>query len=449
MSGELPEDLDQWPEDPFTLLGVTRGAEESTIRRAYTRLIRRFKPEHFPEHFRRLRDAYETCRYQTNWYIAEPAAHPTQSNLPPLDPVAAAPATDEVQALWSRAVAGQLDEAYSGLKLLARSGNRGDACLPLYWLLALHPGLDSTMTRHEWLFETLIYNNLFGPAVELYRRELELDPQLALEDPYSGLLKSPAAPANAITLACHRLRAAAEIERLDHTFADLRQIKPQLKGSYDSQWLNLIIQTSFWAEFDHHRKMMNFCSQELASLRHLELSHTFHYDRLEEARHWRWRASTAKRTGLPREFLRMVFGGWVSYTLNVRELCRGLEPLVAQPMYFLARIDELRGTHDGEIFMLAESILERHLRTDEDEFPDDTIRRLARIWHKIHKPNHRHSEWRISLLRWLIEDQIRPVEFVRACEVDPDEQFRRFADKIREDIGFRLIWLALYLRSQL
>lgn len=56
---ELPEDFNQWPTDPFRLLGIPDDADTTAIRRAYTRLIRRFKPEHFPQHFIRIRQAYE------------------------------------------------------------------------------------------------------------------------------------------------------------------------------------------------------------------------------------------------------------------------------------------------------------------------------------------------------------------------------------------------------
>ena len=55
----LPDDLARWPEDPYEVLGVERPSDRSELRRAYTRLIRVFKPERAPEAFRRLRQAYE------------------------------------------------------------------------------------------------------------------------------------------------------------------------------------------------------------------------------------------------------------------------------------------------------------------------------------------------------------------------------------------------------
>lgn len=59
---ELPEDLSLWPRDPYQLLGVKPGVTPKELRQAYTRLIRRFKPEQFPEHFRLIREAYDQAR---------------------------------------------------------------------------------------------------------------------------------------------------------------------------------------------------------------------------------------------------------------------------------------------------------------------------------------------------------------------------------------------------
>ncbi|MEE9395047.1 MAG: J domain-containing protein [Planctomycetota bacterium] len=54
---ELPDS-----NDPFEVLGVEPGADRKTIKRAYIALVKRFKPEHFPDEFQRIRAAYETLR---------------------------------------------------------------------------------------------------------------------------------------------------------------------------------------------------------------------------------------------------------------------------------------------------------------------------------------------------------------------------------------------------
>src|SRR5262245_25458622 len=59
MSTPLPDDVNRWPTDPYRLLGIERGASATEARKATTRLTPQYKPEQHPEHFRRIRDAYE------------------------------------------------------------------------------------------------------------------------------------------------------------------------------------------------------------------------------------------------------------------------------------------------------------------------------------------------------------------------------------------------------
>ena len=70
----LPENLDQWPNDPFSLLGVNHASNRREVRRAYAQLIRIYKPEHFPEQFRRIRDAYELLDQRLSWMESNAAA---------------------------------------------------------------------------------------------------------------------------------------------------------------------------------------------------------------------------------------------------------------------------------------------------------------------------------------------------------------------------------------
>ena len=55
---DLPDDVRRWPSDPFKLLGVPRNVPPRDLKRAYTRLIRSYKPEHSPDEFRRIRAAH-------------------------------------------------------------------------------------------------------------------------------------------------------------------------------------------------------------------------------------------------------------------------------------------------------------------------------------------------------------------------------------------------------
>src|SRR5262245_58458528 len=62
MSVHLPEDIRRWPRDPYQVLGVAPRCDPLEARKAYTRLIRHFKPEQYPEHFRLIREAYDSVK---------------------------------------------------------------------------------------------------------------------------------------------------------------------------------------------------------------------------------------------------------------------------------------------------------------------------------------------------------------------------------------------------
>lgn len=49
-------------DDPYTVLGLERGASAEDVRRAYFRLARTYTPEAHPEEFKRVRAAYDTLR---------------------------------------------------------------------------------------------------------------------------------------------------------------------------------------------------------------------------------------------------------------------------------------------------------------------------------------------------------------------------------------------------
>jgi curved DNA-binding protein CbpA len=48
--------------DPYDVLGLAADADDETIRRRYLELVRQFTPEHHPERFAAVRQAYESLR---------------------------------------------------------------------------------------------------------------------------------------------------------------------------------------------------------------------------------------------------------------------------------------------------------------------------------------------------------------------------------------------------
>jgi curved DNA-binding protein CbpA len=48
--------------DPYTVLGIPPDSDDDAIRRRYLQLVREFTPEHDPEKFAAIRQAYEHLR---------------------------------------------------------------------------------------------------------------------------------------------------------------------------------------------------------------------------------------------------------------------------------------------------------------------------------------------------------------------------------------------------
>ena len=69
-------------DDPWELLGIERGANRKTIKRAHARLIRRFRPDRDPEAFQRVQAAFETAIR----FAPKPAASERTAPARPLDP---------------------------------------------------------------------------------------------------------------------------------------------------------------------------------------------------------------------------------------------------------------------------------------------------------------------------------------------------------------------------
>jgi preprotein translocase subunit Sec63 len=62
----LPDDVAKWPDDPYALLGVDHSVDRRSLRQAYVRLIRVYRPEHYHRLWtgnprRRKLSRYETC----------------------------------------------------------------------------------------------------------------------------------------------------------------------------------------------------------------------------------------------------------------------------------------------------------------------------------------------------------------------------------------------------
>ena len=79
---ELPEEFHLWPDDPFDLLNLKRSDDARTAKRAYFKLIRKYKPDRFPAEFQKIREAYESVESWLQWHREDDEPDEQSDNEP-------------------------------------------------------------------------------------------------------------------------------------------------------------------------------------------------------------------------------------------------------------------------------------------------------------------------------------------------------------------------------
>ncbi len=346
----LPDDPSRWPDDPHQLLGVPRDVSPRDLRRAYTRLIRTYKPEQFPEQFRRIRAAYEAALRLAEFFAA-PAGEP-EASIPAEPPGASAPGSpaDDPDVLWERAAAGDEAGAYAALAdLHRRRPDRPDLPLRLYWLLALNPDLDPDRPAADWLATALRQTGLTGPALELYRRELDERPAEALTAG-ERLREVAAAPERVAEVLTGRAKAAVRLKRWDVLRADLAAARERVRPWDEAAWLGLqltALDGLAWEAGDPLAgALMAECRREVEDLQHLAVRQPEAFDRLDFllAATAGWR-DAKEEADLPPALIELLPRAWARPYAEARPLLvRVLEQVGAAPRNWLRHFDAL-GRH--------------------------------------------------------------------------------------------------------
>ena len=200
---------------------------------------------------------------------------------------------DDLDALWDRAVGREAHGYRALVEMEARFSGRRDLCLRLYWLLVAWPELDSGRKACDWLARGLRLGGLSGPLAELYRRELEANPEEALSERCAELLDSDAGSAPLADLAEARWRAAGRLDAFELIAEDLELLRARMLPAAEDIWGRLIlaaINEMCWSPSPEMQKLASDFWLELDELPHV---HTQLRDSLDRT-----------------ETIRMVAAGW-------------------------------------------------------------------------------------------------------------------------------------------
>ena len=336
----LPENPRDWPKDPRRLLGLGGYFDRSALRRAYTRLIRVYKPEHAPAEFALIRAAYERLEQELAWRSAFQREEEGEDDESPDRPRSSATddavtgnvvtgdivtgdvadkdladedSADEDSEIvglhrardaadtgpsensgrkrgqereadpWDVALAGDWDAAYGALRSRIRRGTAdSEIYCQIYWLLKLQPTHDTSRRAAAWLVAGLVRHTHSPELQELYCEELRSRPAEVLETGADALLES--GPLHWLhRLASERWKAAGELNRYELIGNDVERLKRRFADERPA-WLHLqvaAVEQLCRSDGPTATQLMEACRREINSLDDLQLRFSSAFDRYE------------------------------------------------------------------------------------------------------------------------------------------------------------------------
>jgi len=450
----LSEDLARWPADPYALLGVNRTAGERDLRRAYVRLIRTWKPEQFPEHFQRIRSAYETLlRFLSFFVEAVPRDIAEAASTGPISQ-----ALDEVEEVWRLALEGQEETAYRRyVEFAERRPGRADVVIRLYWLLAVDPQLDPNKTAFDWLVQGLVSNGAEGPLRALYLRELSDNPAEATTPRADRILELPMSAARLADIADAHIAALVKLAAWDLIEKNMDRLADRIARDDEQAWLRLVGNIAAqvaWVNEEGAAIVLGHCRNEFERLQHLAIHTPHDFDRfealLEAAERWdevelnSIEAEAEDR--IPEELLRLIPRLWTESFAEVRpQLEETLACVAGNPLTWLKHFTTAAATAPAALAQFGRSLdtLQHFRECYPTPLPAEELGELARDFFAAGPSAF--NVLRGRFLAFCIEEAVPPehlIEHVRANRTSYLAGQVQFCENVSDDWPLRYIYRA-------
>jgi len=436
----LPSDPDDWPKDPYEILGVPAHADPKTVKRAYTKLIRQYKPEHAPKEFGLIREAYESAlRFAEMFAASDPISlsEPARESSDPSNPDA--PREKNAEDYWELAVRGQEAEAYAGFQeLLKRFPQRFDLYARLYWLLILGPDLDSQKEPLDWLIEGMKMAGFHPSLVQLYEKEIEQNPEEIRKRRSRDLLKAKGPTANMALFARVRWLALFALDEWEQAGSDFPSLKESIRSTDDFSWLRLIVLGLSWVDWvsRENAPAMTFranCRRELKELDAVVLQNQEMVERLEPLH----TCATAYREILPEaphlkyvlETMRLYWCSQDDRWMTATE--RAMYTICQDPLKVLEQVDL-----DKDAYMLIFRAFDLSLRDyagykkleDSPQNPEVLYKVVGHLGGRYSA----YLDYRAALLNYLLTERVDPDQL-------GDQSWAPFHEALKIDIYLQAV----------
>lgn len=487
----LPDDLREWPDDPFLLLGVARDVDAKEAKRAYVRLVRKFKPEHEPDKFQRIRGAYEHIEklivlrerfgvdlggdYETDGEqegefdddreganlldAAEiilreiDTAHerPQGRRSLPLSP----DAEEACAAAWQDVRARRYPDGYAKLLALRERHPGNESVLArLYWLLVVAPQCDTSRVACDFLLEGLLANKLQGPLRTLYFREVYRAPSEALSARAKRLVQAEIDGGPMIDWLECRWHAAGKLGKWSAITEDLMQVRPRFVPDDEYGWgrlLMLAIDQLAWMPAPQAVQAVQLCRQELDTLSHVHRQLSDELDRLDllidVAAGW---IKLLHDPQVPREWLPLIPLSW---TRDFHECLPHLVPILQlaanDPWKTLQHFDRIVHHSPAAASQLGSAIerarYELHAEHDQDPREGHDMCELSKQFFLAMRSDlHNYTLIRRELLRYCCLEAVEPLLLAAAADEIgvPCPSHSSWQDILREDGSISYVYRA-------
>jgi hypothetical protein len=383
----LPDDLSLWPTNPGELLGIPFGTSLRALRLAYTRLIRIYKPEQYPEHFRRIRAAYDSM---LPFARATEAAAPPEpirgtpspespapfagrrsqrdESTPPDQPRSSAPRAfkpvgdpeEEVDELWQTAVRGDLVTAFRRLEQLSHQhSGQVDIYQRLWWLLSCDTTLGCGDVPADWLVRGLRATGWTGPLQELYRQAVEDDPQEAFSERFTSLLTYSSNLPFLGELMEWRIRAAAKVGNWDMIANDIDRLGKRFQQGDERTWLRILFTVAdgaAWIDGARTGELLKICQTQVKRYEYLAAGSARAFDRFD------WLITLVEgyrqllgQGDLPGDLLNVIRLAWVAPYSEIHPLLESLlDKIAGEPQRWLTYLDGVQAKSPGALALFGQ-----------------------------------------------------------------------------------------------
>ncbi len=426
----------------------------SALKRAYAKLIRHFKPEHHPEEFQRIHEAYQSAkRWQSSWYDFDEESFSLPNTVQlTRDELATAQSqsakTADWEDAWEQAKKGELPLGYHALKQAAdREPGQEEICLRLFWLLKLSPLLDDRPAV-SWLVRGMRVRGLRGQMFQLYLQELEHSPLAALEAGTEDLLALPESPDRLGQLLTARARAACRVGKLSKAEAELERMRNPLISESPAAWvrvLSAVLDEVAWLEWPSSSELYAKWVKELKTFEDMHHGMEYVFDRLELLSELRKRISPLAKHKRILGLVRLAIRSWntANDIENRRAFFEEFTRWASAPAESLKRLDQAHKAAPQVVGQIREATRRWGYGLDSTgrlPMGDPALLNLFKQW-----ATDSYSSIRNSIAAFCIEEWVAPGEIVKILIEDQGLRLAAYrsrsklAEHLHDDLPLKVL----------